>query len=137
MRNNVFYVLSILLIYCFCEGKAQTINGWETLFDGKDLTKWQSLKGEDKPIEGWKIADSTLSITPLKTSIGAGRDIITKTKYKNFELSWSFKLEKGANSGVKYLLDNIKNIKGRSSFVGPEYQLIDDENYPGGAAESK
>ncbi|KKX51057.1 family 16 glycoside hydrolase [Sphingobacterium sp. IITKGP-BTPF85] len=32
-----------------------------------------------------------------------GGDIVTKDKYKVFDLSFEFKLSPGANSGVKYL----------------------------------
>jgi hypothetical protein len=47
-------------------------------------------------------------------------------------LVFEFNLTEGANSGVKYFVDTIKNgVNGSIMVNGPEYQIIDDYNYPG------
>jgi hypothetical protein len=61
---------------------------------------------------------------------GSG-DIITRETYGDFELVLDFNLTNNANSGVKYFVGEIKNKKtGELVINGPEYQIIDDYNYP-------
>ena len=45
-----------------------------------------------------------------------------------FELSFEFKLTEGANSGMKYLIQESKKNKG--FVIGPEYQVLDDKQHP-------
>ena len=47
-------------------------------------------------------------------------DIITKEQYKDFDLSFEFKISEAGNSGVKY--------RTRKS-LGLEYQILDDKNH--------
>mgnify|MGYP003593410179 CR=1 FL=1 len=54
---------------------------------------------------------------------------VTDKQYENFELSWDWKLSKGGNSGMLY------HVVERPQFAvpyvtGPEYQLIDEPNFP-------
>ena len=79
----------------------------------------QSLKQKETggaPVEkGWKIEDGVIH------RHAKGGDIITKASYKNFELSFEWKISKAGNSGVKY------RTKGS---LGLEYQVLDDQNHP-------
>ena len=50
-----------------------------------------------------------------------GGDIITDETFDNFELSWEWRINKGGNNGIKYLV-----TEDRPSAPGPEYQMIDD-----------
>ena len=103
-----------------------TTGGWESLFDGKQVTQWQSVKGDSFPTQAWDIKDGMLSAVG-----GGGPDLITRKTYRNFELTFAFKLTKGANSGIKYLVNKIKNNRtGKTGWNGPEYQIIDDYNHP-------
>lgn len=98
---------------------------WEDLFDGKDLSKWRSVKSEDFPSDAWIIEDGTLVLTQK------GGDIITREKYGEFELVWDFKLTEGANSGIKYFVDTLAHqTSGEKVINGPEFQLIDDYKHP-------
>jgi dienelactone hydrolase len=99
---------------------------WEILFDGKNTDKWRSKNSETFPSDGWIIKDGALFLNKK----GAG-DIITREKFSNFELDLDFNLTYGANSGVKYFVDELKNSKtGDVVINGPEYQIIDDYNHP-------
>lgn len=94
--------------------------GWELLFNGKNLDGWKKSNGEPVSDKGWKIEKGVLSVDP---SAGRGGDIVTKGKFSDFEFSFEFKVSKGANSGVKYfLLDNTS--------LGCEFQILDDANHP-------
>ncbi|HPF02552.1 MAG TPA: DUF1080 domain-containing protein [Bacteroidales bacterium] len=103
----------------------QTVE-WEILFDGRNMDKWRSKSDAGFPSVGWKIENGLLFLD------GKGGDIITREKYSDFELVFDFNLTEGANSGVKYFVDTIKNgVTGNIMVNGPEYQIIDDYNYPG------
>jgi hypothetical protein len=101
--------------------------GWEILFDGRDLQQWRSASRNLLPASGWVISNNELSVLRGRT----GGDIITRAMYTNFELKLDFKLTESANSGIKYLVNKIRNIQSKNaSFMGIEYQIIDDFNYP-------
>jgi hypothetical protein len=100
---------------------------WEILFDGSSLNKWRSISDNTSPLKGWTIKDGVLCVKDhLK-----GQDIVTKEAYGDFELVFDFNLTYGANSGIKYLVGEIKNnATGKMEWNGPEYQIIDDYNHP-------
>jgi len=107
-------------------------NGWKLLFDGKSTKEWRAINEKSFPKVGWKVENETLCISGdnvLAESKNVG-DIVTKKKYRNFELAWEWQmLTKGGNSGVKYFV-----IEGLSTNPkhgeGLEYQLLDDRNHP-------
>src|SRR5690554_725426 len=104
-------------------------NGWKLLFDGKTSDGWRGAKSEGFPEKGWTISDGVLTIEASDggESTNAG-DIVTKEKYKAFDLTFDFKLTEGANSGVKYFVTLSENNQG--SAIGLEYQVLDDELHP-------
>jgi hypothetical protein len=74
--------------------------GWQVLFDGSDLSKWQNDDG-GKPNAGWVIEDGVLARKP-----DAGM-IWTKERFGDFVLDLEFKTE--GNSGVFFRTDNPKD----------------------------
>jgi hypothetical protein len=58
-----------------------------------------------------------------------GNDIVTKNKYGSFELVFDFKLTEGANSGLKYFVDEKYDSGGKSG-IGLEFQILDDARHP-------
>ena len=96
--------------------------GWKLLFDGTTTNGWRGYKQESMP-DGWMVMDGTLmKEKPTK-------DIISKDKYKNFELQMDWKLAPGGNSGLFY--------RGTEEYdaiywSAPEYQLLDDKKHPDG-----
>ena len=97
--------------------KAEIKNGWVLLFDGKTFDGWQKPNGQPFTGTGWKIENGVIS-----TAQAHGGDIVTTKDFSDFDFSLEFKLEKGANSGIKYFL--LKNTS-----LGCEYQIIDDANH--------
>jgi len=106
-------------------------DGWKLLFDGKTSKGWRSIKSNEFPTaaNGWIIKDGSMTIqaTNGAESQNAG-DIITVGEYGPFELSFDFKLTRGANSGVKYFV-TMKENSGASA-IGLEYQVLDDDVHP-------
>ncbi len=105
--------------------------GWKLLFDGKSSAGWRGANSPIFPTQtnGWKTTDGTMTIqsTNGAESQNAG-DIVTVDEFGAFELSFDFKLTRGANSGVKYFV-TLKEKSGASS-IGPEYQILDDAVHP-------
>jgi hypothetical protein len=93
--------------------------GWQLLFDGKSLNGWRSYAG--KPMGGWEVQEGTLHAMPKVK----GCELITEKKFKDFELSWDWKVAPGGNNGVKYFV-----TEERTKSPGPEYQMIDDKGHP-------
>ena len=106
--------------------QAEQAEGWELLFDGTSLDNWRDYNGEELTIP-WFVTDGTIQAK------GDGSDesgyIVTKKQYENFELVWDWKIADQGNSGVLYHV--VENPKFKVPYVtGPEYQLIDDDNFP-------
>lgn len=103
--------------------------GWTLLFDGRSGKDWKGAYKPGFPEKGWQIADGELRVL---SSGGAestnGGDIVTREQFSSFDLSFEFKLAKGANSGVKYFVTLTENNPG--SAIGLEYQLLDDSLHP-------
>jgi hypothetical protein len=106
--------------------KAEKKAGWKLLWDGKTTAGWESRLGGPFPTVGWEIKDGLLSVTETNTKEGGdGGDIITTRKYANYELSVDYRISKGANTGILYLV-NLDLKKGPESPAGYEYQMLDD-----------
>jgi hypothetical protein len=104
---------------------AEKAQGWRLLFDGKSPAGWRACGGKTFPDKGWKVADGELVVLGNAEQKPAGGDIVTEEQFAAFELQLEFKLTPGANSGIKYYYK-----EGKSSGVGFEYQLLDDEKHP-------
>ena len=123
--NDIFVVNTDINQLSEFEKKA----GWRLLFNGKTSAGWKGAYKPGFPEKGWQISDGELRV---QSSGGAestnGGDIVTIDQYRTFDLSFEFKLSKGANSGVKYFVTLSENNTG--SAIGLEYQLLDDSLHP-------
>ncbi|MFN0111881.1 MAG: DUF1080 domain-containing protein [Blastocatellia bacterium] len=108
--------------------KAEQKAGWKLLFDGKTLTGWRGFHNPNVP-EGWGVADGCITKVKAGGAVKTGGDLISADQFENFELSIEWKLEKGGNSGIKYLVSESLPPTGRSG-VSFEYQVLDDDNHP-------
>jgi len=125
--------------------KQEAAAGWELLFDGKTTNGWRSPSVDEFPDECWRVEDGFL------TAPGGGKrlsDLGTAGTYRNFELSFEWKISQGGNSGVKYLIGDFlkgaidqRKILAANAQPGPnsvfvewargfEYQIIYDERHP-------
>jgi hypothetical protein len=96
---------------------AEKSQGWKLLFDGKTTNGWHSFKKDTFPAKGWVVEAGWLH------GLGkGGGDIVSEQQFEQFELRWEWKIEAGGNSGLKYFV-----IDSRSSALGHEYQLLDDQ----------
>ncbi len=102
--------------------------GWQLLFNGKDFTGWRAVHGTKMPEKRWAVVDGNIQISPSDGS-ETGNDIVSTEQYGAFELAFDFKLTEGANSGVKYFVNEDFDSGGKSG-IGLEFQVLDDEKHP-------
>ncbi|HMR19787.1 MAG TPA: DUF1080 domain-containing protein [Sphingobacterium sp.] len=99
------------------------------LFDGTSLKGWRGYGRADVPGK-WSIEDGSLKFSGKVANMAdsEGGDIIFAHRFKNFELSFDWKISKGGNSGVFYL---AQEIKGKPIYISaPEFQVLDNESHP-------
>jgi Domain of Unknown Function (DUF1080) len=102
--------------------------GVKLLFNGKDFTGWRAVHGDKMPEKRWAIQNGEINISPSDGS-ETGNDIVSTEQYGAFELTFDFKLTEGANSGVKYFVNEAFESGGKSG-IGLEFQCLDDEKHP-------
>lgn len=100
--------------------------GYKLLFDGKDMAGWRTYK--NKPANSWSVVDGVLYCKGNSTNKSDMRaDLITNDEFENFDLSVDYKISPQGNSGIIYLASEEFSA---AYFSGPEYQIIDDKNFP-------
>jgi hypothetical protein len=102
--------------------------GFRPLFNGKDFTGWRGVHSDKMPEKHWSVMDGVINVSPSDGS-ETGNDIVTNEQFGAFELVFEFKLTEGANSGLKYFVNEAFDSGGKSG-IGLEYQVLDDERHP-------
>jgi hypothetical protein len=128
--------IGILLLFAIAVMRAQEPNrltdaerrqGWRLLFDGETAAGWEEITGKPFPTNCWRVEDG--SLRALVRADGF-QDIRTKEVFRSFDLQFDWKVLKGGNSGLKYLIQKVdewSNAAGRQARArGLEYQLADD-----------
>ncbi len=131
-RSILIITIACTVLAAGCAGTANRLTdaekaeGWELLFDGTSLDQWRLYNSEGTG--SWGIDDGCLAAD------GTGSDstgyIVTRKEYANFDLVFDWKVAPEGNSGVIYHV--VESERFHSPYLtGPEYQLIDDINWPG------
>ena len=116
--------LVLILATSCCPAMAKK-GKWKILFDGKSTDAWRGFRQDDFPNKTWKVEDKT-----LRTIVGSeSRDIITREKYRDFELKLEWKIAPGGNSGIIYLVSEDFD---QTYQTGPEMQVLDDAKHRDG-----
>ena len=110
--------------------------GWRLLFDGSSFRGWRGLGYDSVPSAHWKIengairkiADGDVPRLP-DGQPAAGGDLMTIQTFRDFELSFDWKISRAGNSGVKYNVSeelSMANAPNHAA-LGFEYQVLDDD----------
>ncbi|MGH7700568.1 MAG: 3-keto-disaccharide hydrolase [Gemmatimonadales bacterium] len=94
--------------------------GWRLLFDGKTTDGWRRWGGDSMPA-GWQVVDGAL------TRVAQAGDIITRDKFRNFELALEWQVAAGGNSGIFYRASEADDA---IYWTAPEMQVLDDGAHP-------
>lgn len=135
-KNWMLYLLTVgLLISCSTSknvadnqlSKSQISHGYTLLFDGKTMNGWRTY--QSKSAESWSVDNGTLHCQGSAANYGAiTADLMTDKQFENFDFLVDWKISPKGNSGILYLVTEDNPY---SFLSGPEYQIIDDKNFPG------
>lgn len=93
--------------------EAEKKEGFQSLFNGKDLNRWQGNKKD------YRVEDGMIVIRPKQ---GGHGNLYTDKEYKDFHYKFEFQLTPGANNGL-----GIRTpLKGDAAYVGMELQILDN-----------
>ena len=133
--------------------RAEREAGWRLLFDGRTLAGWRGLGYQGVPEGHWTVEDGAIrKVATSKVALGAngrrpaGGDLMTVATFRDFELSWDWKMSPAGNSGLKYNVSEelsggqpsnvLRPATGSAgvshSAIGFEYQMIDDDRHSDG-----
>jgi len=118
------YLVPLAAVLCFLPSASSADNqapeGFEPLFNGKDLAGWKVNEGGK--IKNWGAENGILFVQ----GGGAGW-LMTEKEYGDFEIRLEYKMPKHGNSGVALR----SPMRGDPAYVGMEIQLLDDANWKG------
>jgi hypothetical protein len=87
--------------------------GWRSLFDGKDLAGWRQHGGKAVyTVEDGAVVGQSVPNTPNSF-------LCTKETFKDFELLFEVKVDRGLNSGVQVR----SNVKENDRVFGPQVEI--------------
>ncbi len=121
------------------ESFATDKDGYISIFDGTSFKGWRGY-GKDKVPGKWVIEDGCIKFNGTgggEAQDNDGGDIIFAHKFKNFELTFDWKVAKGSNSGVFFLAQEVQSTDDKGNkkmepiyISAPEYQILDNANHP-------
>ena len=121
MRRAAVLLTFAVLVSLFApvrSAEEDKTDGFESLFNGKDLQGWKVYGGK---MESWGVEKDLL----FTRSKGGGW-LLTDKEYSDFELQLEYRFEKpGGNSGVAVRAPLTAEVSSK----GIEIQLIDDAGY--------
>lgn len=94
--------------------KEEKEQGFDILFNGKDLNNWVGNKTD------YVVEDNTIAIYPTKEGHG---NLNTEKEYSDFIFRFEFQLTPGANNG----LGIHAPLEGDVAYVGKEIQILDND----------
>jgi hypothetical protein len=129
MKKLIFPTLApfVFLTGCVEEQVTETSGpDWTVVYDGSNLDAWDFPEGSWESDEDGALTCNMREVEGKdgkKKPRGMG-DIWLKEEYADFEISLSYKLSEGANSGVFYRADKADHVQN-----GFEVQLMDNEGF--------
>jgi hypothetical protein len=98
--------------------------GWQLLFNGKDLQGWHSYM-QSKPGKAWQVQNGMIFLNKNSISVYEDfADLVTDQEFENFDFKVEWKMEPCANSGVMFYVNESKEFKDTYE-SGPEMQIAD------------
>jgi hypothetical protein len=104
--------LALLALLLAAYAPAQPVNsltpeeksaGWMLLFDGVSFQGWVDPNLKHPPAHAWTVQDGCIKTVPHASM---REDLMTVEKFRDFEMTFDWKVAPGANSGVKYRIQD-------------------------------
>ncbi|KAA2217080.1 MULTISPECIES: 3-keto-disaccharide hydrolase [Maribacter] len=136
MKKILGSCLTVLLLGACGEEKpkpkleASTNNDWVIIFDGNSTDALRGYGIEDFPEGIWYVENGALIANPDTTN----RDLVTKQRFRNFELEYEWAVDTAANSGVFFHMQEDLSMEAGNGnspnwLDNYELQILDDENF--------
>lgn len=132
--KKILIALSFLAI-CSCnnfssDNTTEKENTWITIFDGENSNALRGFKLDSFPEGVWNVNDGILSTNPDTANV----DLITKERFKDFELEYEWAVDTAANSGVFFHVQEkmeMESGNGNSPnwLENFEIQVLDDLHF--------
>jgi hypothetical protein len=98
--------------------------GWQLLFNGKDLQGWHSYL-EKQTGKAWQVKDGVIALNRNDKSVYEDyADLTSNAEFENFDLKLEFKTDTCANSGVMFYVHESPEYENTWE-TGPEMQIDD------------
>ena len=107
--------LLILMMSCIA-GTMSAQDGWQSLFNGKNLKGWKIIGGEAE----YKVVDGAIVGTSRMNT--PNTFLTTKKQYGDFILEMEFKVDDGLNSGIQFR-SNLKEEYQDGRVHGYQYEI--------------
>lgn len=78
-------------------------DGWVLLFDGKTMNGWADPRQKTPPGDAWTVEDGSLKTLPNPQIT---EELFTTQTFRDFELSFQWRISAGGNSGLKYRIQD-------------------------------
>jgi hypothetical protein len=117
MRTLIACFAAIAIFVCVSQAappQPAVEEGFTSLFNGKDLTGWQTM-GQSGP--GYLVSKGVIYVPK-----NGGGNLFTDKEFSDFIFRFEFKLSKNGNNGVGIRAP----LKGDAAYVGMEIQILDD-----------
>jgi hypothetical protein len=136
MKQKIVLYAAVITVMAACTSTGTTpdntlsekekAQGYTELFDGKTMAGWRTY--QNQPSNAWSVDSGTLHCKGSAENYGdVTADLETTGQYENFDLSVDWKISPKGNSGILYMVTEDSPY---SFLSGPEYQIIDDKNFP-------
>ena len=104
----------------------QSGSGWTQLFDSKTVGDWDHFRESN-----WRVEDGAIVADKLAGQGAAF--LVSKNKYKDFELYVEFWASDDANSGIYFRCIDVKNLTDRTCYEANIFDQRRDPTYGTGA----
>jgi hypothetical protein len=102
-------LLALLTLTAFAQS-ANTLTpeekqaGWILLFDGMSFEGWVDPNLKNPPAHAWTVIDGCIKTVPRAAT---REDLMSTAKFRDFEMTFEWRVAPGANSGVKYRIQDV------------------------------
>lgn len=148
IMKKVLLIIFGALLFFTCKDGAPTKNSevdasqikkandkWVVLFDGSSTDAFRGYGIDEFPEGVWNVENGVL----MTNSDTANRDLITKARYKDFEMEYEWAVDTAANSGVFFHMQEDLTMEAGNGnspnwLDNFEIQVLDDIHFPDTAA---